>query len=393
MPYQSVISTISNSRQAAREIVHQIGAPYPDLAILFVSHHHVAELPNILDMIRENVLPHHLIGCTGESLIGRDREVEFSPAIVLWTAHLPGVKVQSFHLEQRDTKRLETATAWHEYLGVSPESHPAFIVFPEPFSIDAGACFRKLDSAFPGAIVAGGMASGATVPGQNRLFQDSTLHAQGLVGVSLEGHIQLSSVVSQGCRPIGSLHLVTRAEENLIEELGGRPALEVLQELFLEADEEERMRIQQGLHLGYVVDENLDQFGMGDFLIRNLMGVVEDRGLVISDRIQPGQTVQFHVRDSRSADEEMRCLVETRIKQMGTLPEACLMFSCNGRGTRLFDLPDHDVDVVRSFAPDCEIAGFFAQGEIGPVGKKTFIHGYTTSLLLFHGKQPAGPFD
>ncbi len=142
--------------------------------------------------------------------------------------------------------------------------------------------------------------------------------------------------------------------------------------------------MQQGLHVGRVVDEHLGKFGPGDFLIRNLMGVVNDDAVAINALVRPGQTIQFHVRDSKTADEDMKNLLTGKVSAMNQPPMGGLLFSCNGRGSRLFGAPHHDIGLVNKIAGNCEVAGFFAAGEIGPVGNKTFIHGFTSSLILFH---------
>lgn len=384
MIVKAVITTASDSDAAAAELAQAVQGFVPDLAALWVSPHYGPDYAALLDRIQEFVTPRNLLGCSGESIIGPGREVEGTPAAALWVAKMPGVRVLPFVVDQDDLTTLDTAAQWHDRLGVKPDDVPTFIVLPDPFSIQFDACLRHIDAAFPGCAVVGGVASAAKAPGENRLFLNDQILRQGMVGVSLTGDLRVSTVVSQGCRPIGDTYVITRAEDNVIYQLGGHDAYAVLGRVHDDADSTDRALMRQGVHIGRAIDEGLQTFGPGDFLIRNVTGVVENKGLTVTDNFRAGQTVQFHVRDALSADAEMRTLLESQLSKMHLPPRGGLLFNCNGRGTRLFPDPNHDIDLINEVMPECPVAGFFAAGEIGPVGGQTFIHGFTSSLLLFH---------
>jgi small ligand-binding sensory domain FIST len=206
----------------------------------------------------------------------------------------------------------------------------------------------------------------------------------------LEGPFEFRTIVSQGCRPIGRPLIVTKAEANAIQELGRRPALEVLQDLYQALSDEDQQRVQQGLHLGRVVNEYQESFGRGDFLVRNVIAIDDDGAIRVSDAIRIGQTIQFHVRDAATADEDLRSLLENdRRAHPGTEPLGALLFDCNGRGTRLFDRADHDVVAIRDALGPIPVAGFFAMGEVGPVASRHFVHGYTACLLVIERSRPS----
>jgi small ligand-binding sensory domain FIST len=210
------------------------------------------------------------------------------------------------------------------------------------------------------------------------------VHRDGAVAVMLHGGVSLRTVVSQGCRPIGRHFVITKAERNVIYELGGRPALLQLKEIFDDLPTREQQLVQHGLHVGRVVNEYQDTYAQGDFLIRNVMGIDPDHGsVVIADFVRTGQTVQFQIRDAQTADEEMRQLLSSVRKDRTAKPAGALLFTCNGRGTRLFPAPHHDAGVIRHVLGDIPLAGFFAAGELGPVGGKNFMHGFTASIALF----------
>ena len=230
----------------------------------------------------------------------------------------------------------------------------------------------------------GGMASGGRGPGESRLLQGDQSPIEGAAGVLLQGPIPMRSIVSQGCRPIGQPMVITKGHGNIIEELGGQPPLVRLQQLWKSLSPRDQQLFQQGLHIGRVINEYKSEFQRGDFLVRNVLGLDRETGsLAITDAVRLGQTVQFHVRDAESADEDLRALLQTDRSANKARPGGALVFTCNGRGTRLFSAPHHDARAVRQEMGVLPLAGFFAQGELGPVGGQNFIHGFTASVVLF----------
>lgn len=383
MKFKAALTTQADVDAAVREIRESLNGVQPDLALVFISRAHGPDFEDIYADLREAISARNLIGCIAEGVIGPKREVEDGHAISVWAARMPGVRTLPFVIDQNDVGTVEDSAAWQDHLGVKPEDQPSFIILPDPFSIDVEQCLEELDQAYPGATIVGGMSSGARNKDESRLFLNDQVLRQGLVGVSLCGPVKIETVVSQGCRPVGEPFVITKCDRNIIQELRGTPAVQVVQQLYRSAAPGDQALMEKGLHIGQVIDERLAKFGPGDFLIRNLMGVVNDTGLAITALVRPGQTVQFHVRDSASADSEMKNLLAGKIGAMPAPPTGGLLFSCNGRGHRMFGSPNHDIGVINHVAGGCEVAGFFAAGEIGPVGNKTFIHGFTSSVILF----------
>jgi small ligand-binding sensory domain FIST len=326
-----------------------------------------------------------VLGCTGEGIIGLDQELEGQPAVSVWAAGLPGVTLTPFHAT------FEHAGDGLRVAGLpAPESvtTPAlFLLLAEPFSTPGSEFLGLLDHQYPGVKAVGGMSSGGRAPGENRLLIGNTVAAEGVVGVALSGNLPIATVVSQGCRPVGGRFLITRAEGNVIFELGGRPAFACLQDMYAALSTSEQELARRGLHLGLTINEAQSQFERGDFLVRGLVGADQQEGsLAVGDLVHEGQTVQFHIRDRESASEDLNTLLtaHTQAGQMAP-PEAALLFSCNGRGRRLFGRAHHDATMVRARLGKIPVAGFFAQGEIGPVGGTNFLHGFTASLAIFGG--------
>lgn len=381
--------------EACRIALEGFGGDGPaDLAIFFVSPHYGDALAGLGAQIKQRTGAVLVAGCTGESIVGGAREVEEEPALALWLARLPGVDLVPMHLELEQTPEGGTIVGWSDRLPPRWPADSGMLMLGEPFSFPADLLLERLNEDQPGVPVMGGMASGGWTAGQNRLFLDDQMFASGAVAIWLHGAIRLRSIVSQGCRPIGRHFVVTKAERNVIFELSGQPALKQLAEIFQTLSPEEQQLARNGLHVGRVINEYQDEFRRGDFLVRNVLGVDSSTGAIaIGDFVRAGQTVQFHLRDAASADEDLRELLsEAAPSDDATAGAAAgsrgaLLFTCNGRGTRMFDTPHHDAGALQSALGDVPVAGFFAQGEAGPVGGKNFLHGFTASVALFEAKE------
>ncbi len=388
MRFSAALSTEPNTSRAIDEVCQQTVRALDagcDLAVMFVSPHHQANFAELAARIQVETRAKIVLGCTGESIVGGTREIENEPALSLWLAELPGVRLVPMHLEFQQTTEGGTIGGWPRELPAQWGKDSALLLLGEPFSFPTDVLLERLNEDQPGIRVLGGMASGGYTSGENRLFLNGEILTEGAVGVWLDGPVRIQSVVSQGCRPIGSHFVITRAERNVVHELSGRPALACLQEVFAQLSPPEQELVRKGVHLGRVVNEYQESFQRGDFLIRNVVGGDNESGAIaLGDYIRVGQTVQFHVRDTDSADHDLRELVTQSKHALGDRQAGgALLFTCNGRGTRLFSEADHDAAAISEIVGPLPLAGFFAQGEIGPIGEKNFVHGFTASLALF----------
>jgi small ligand-binding sensory domain FIST len=395
--FAAALSVEADAREAAREACRQARAELaatPNLAIAFVSGDYRDSFPELAAALHAELGAECLLGCTAESLVCGEREIEGTPALVIWLAHLPGVKLSPMHLEFARTADGHAIVGWPDDFVDSFPRDSHLLLLADPFTFPTDLLLTELNGQEPPLPVIGGMASGAMQPGDNGLLLgDSALDA-GAVGVLVQGPIRIRTIVSQGCRPIGRPFVVTKAQDNVILELGGRPALGQLQELYEALAPGDQQLAQQGLHVGQVINEYQEQFGRGDFLIRNVQGIDRQAGAIaIGDYVRVGQTVQFHVRDAATADEDLGALLSGARQDLPTVPLGALLFTCNGRGTRLFDTPHHDAGALARWWNNLPVAGFFAQGEIGPVGGKSFLHGFTASIALFETPSLASPKD
>jgi small ligand-binding sensory domain FIST len=384
----SALSTHSEWKFAldeAIEATHNSLGGTPDLGLIFFSPHHAAAADKIAATATKSLAPAILIGCTGESIAGASQEIEEEPALSLWLARWPKVKLTPMHLRFERTPEGGVLEGWPDSLAGDWSPGDFLIALGEPFTFPADYLLERMNEDRAGVPVIGGMASGAASPGDNRLICGGKTLAEGAVAVHVSGPIRLKTVVSQGCRPIGRHFVVTKAERNIISELGGKPALLQLREIFDTLPTSEQRLVQTALHIGRVVSEYKDHFGHGDFLVRNVVGIDANSGAIaVGDYLRPGQTVQFHIRDEEAADAELKQLLAAAKKEIASPPLGAVLFTCNGRGTRMFSQPHHDVNAVAVAFGPLPLAGFFAQGELGPIGQQNFVHGFTASIGLFY---------
>ncbi|HVM62932.1 MAG TPA: FIST N-terminal domain-containing protein [Verrucomicrobiae bacterium] len=368
-----------------QQVSAQLGTTRAELAVLFAHPKYVPHIEEIIDAARKAVGAQHLLGCTGAGIIGTEREVEEIPALSLLVGELPGAAIYPFHISEKDLEESTGPAFWHYQLELEPGRQPQFVLLIDPFTTRAMPLVDALTEAYPQSPMIGGLASGAQQAGENRLFIDGKVYDEGAIGIGLTGRVALRSVVSQGCRPIGEPLTVTRAEKNIVFELGGRPPMKILQEMLPQLPTRDRDLARTALFLGRVVNEYQDEFTRGDFLIRNLIGSDPQSGaLAVGDLMRTGQTVQFQVRDAQTADEDLRkLLAKERNSLAKAQPQGALLFSCLGRGERMYGTADHDIRVVQENVGPVPTAGFFCNGEIGPVGRRAFIHGFTSVIGLF----------
>ena len=401
MQWVSALSTRPSLESALKEVIEQadrlLEGP-ADLGLIFISSAFASEYSRLMPLLKELLPIPALIGCGAGGVIGTNRggmteEVEGSPAVSLSLARLPGVNVRTFHVEAEQMPDLDSPPdTWVDLLGVPAEEEPQFIILADPFSSKINDLLQGLDYAYPGAPKVGGLAGGDGTRGV-ALFCNYQLYREGTVGVALSGNIVLETIVAQGCRPIGRPYRVTEGERNILLKLEeetddpgfggtGRSPLEALRELVQTLSEEDRELAQHSLFVGLVSDEFKFVLEPGDFLIRNLLGVDPKVGAIaIGDRVRLGQRIQFHLRDARTSAEDLEMLLERyqrSAEDRGTSSAGALIFSCLGRGEGLYGEPNFDSRLFGRYLNNIPLSGFFCNGEIGPVGGNTFLHGYTS---------------
>jgi small ligand-binding sensory domain FIST len=384
----------ADAGEAARRAVGQardpLGGQLPAFAVLFASSHFSGSAGELVATVSDLTGGAPLIGCVASAVAGGAREVESEPAVSLWLAADLG-PVETFAMEFVPTG---SGGAFGGYRFGAYQSGPyqsgpgpggMHLMICDPFTFPAGDLLAHLNRHVRGAVVMGGMASGGLAQRRSLLFLDGKVLTSGAVGAHLPGAV-VRPLVAQGCRPVGDPYTVTRADGNLIFELGGRPPLARLREMAATLPARDQELLAQGPHLGLVIDEyQAEEARQGDFLVRGIVGADPTSGaMAVAGDVEVGQTVQFHVRDARSADEDLRRVLAREAGGPGGRPPAgALLFTCTGRGSRMFPGPDHDAGLLAETLGRLPVAGFFCDGELGPVGGQNFLHTFTASIALF----------
>jgi small ligand-binding sensory domain FIST len=387
MEFINRITETTLEDQIVPELLHNVSGEF-DLAILFVCPWRPYDPAAIAEQIKAKVLVRHLIICTCAGVIGREHEVEGRPAASLLLMRMPHVKITPFYLDQPQLENLKEGKDWYEILEVYPNEEPTFIVFADPFQFDGNAFLASLNQFYKGSAVVGGLASAGSAADENTLIIDGQSYSEGVVGVALTGNICVETVVSQGCRPLGETYIITKADRNIVYELAGRPFYKVLEEVLNGGTSYDRHLASEAIFIGIAMNEYKDEFKRGDFLIRGVMGVDPDSGAgAVGDYVRAGQTIQFHLRDAKTANEDLHALLKLyKNKKHKVAPHGAFVFSCNGRGMNLFNEANHDIRIIQHHLGPIPAAGFFCAGEIGPIGGINFLHGFTNSMALFYPK-------
>lgn len=378
-------------RECCEKVERELHRP-PDLAFLFVSPHHRMQYKQIPSQILKILKAKTFIGCSAGGVIGGGKEIEQKNALSLTAALLPDVEIFPFQVSNDTLPDLDARPkAWHDLLRISPEKEPHFILLLDPFTSDGDKFAMGMDYAFPKSVKVGGLASGAQRKGENMLFLNQQCYEDGLVGVGLAGNLMIDTVVAQGCRPIGEPLVITACHHNILLELNSTTPMKVLEGLFESLQPRDQHLFRTSLFLGVVMNSHQTSFSFGDFLIRNIIGVDTEKGILsVGAELREGQTVQFHLRDAQtSADDLDHMLSRYSTENQNVKARGALLFSCLGRGVYLYGTPDHDSRLFQKKIGTVPLGGFFCNGEVGPVNKTTYIHGYTSCFGLFREKKNA----
>ncbi len=376
--YASALSIHPDSFEAAAEcagqILDQLGGERPDLAVVFASNHHLDDFAQVASGLRKLLEADVLIGSTSVAVAGDHREIEDGPGLTVFAADWGGGHARGVALDAAPTGDGYRIDGWPDDL--RPDG--TLLLLADPMSFPVVDFLRISNENFADLQIIGGVASGPGRDVRCVLALDDSVRERGAVGVVLDSSVEVRTVVSQGCRPIGQPFTITGAHRNVIHELAGQPPLARLRDVISSLGDADHDLVRRGLHLGVVIDEHAPDFGRGDFLVRNLVGADESTGsLAIGELVEVGQTVQFHVRDRESADSDLAALLAD------VDGRAALLFTCTGRGQHLFGSADHDAQLLQDRLGPAALAGMFCSGEIGPIGGRTFLHGYTASVAVF----------
>jgi small ligand-binding sensory domain FIST len=370
---------LAAGREAAQSAAERLDRDTTELAFVFASGSHLAAPEAMIDGIQEVLQPGALVGCGAGGVLGSGRELEAGTGLALWAASFGGVgEAIPFH------GRLEAESGEARIVGLPDFGGArATVLLADPYTFPTDAVLEGIAVGAPGVPILGGLASAQSATGSASLILGEQVCEEGAVGVCVRG-VEVIPCVSQGAAPVGPEVTVTAGEGNVIHELAGRPALETVERLIAQLPPRERALVAGGLLIGIVVEGDKPEYEQGDFLVRGVVAADPESGrLTVGALVHPGQVIRLHARDARSADEDLRQALRLRMAALSDSGAAgALVFSCNGRGSAMFGPCDHDAEAVEHEL-GAPAAGFFAAGEIGPVGGRSFLHGFTATLAVF----------
>ena len=369
----------------ARRLRARLPAKSVSLGLVFMSPKFFPHAEQVLEILRLDAQIPLLVGCSGGGLVANAEELEGANGLVLALYSLPGAKLKGVRFTQEQVEAAAGENFWPVETGVAQDKVNGWLAFVDPFHLDGEKWLRSWNQYYSTVPVYGGLASGNFPEPRAQVYLDGEVFEDGGVAIAVGGDVALAGVISQGCTPIGEAWTLTRVEQNLIRNIANRPAYAVLSETVQNLPLEEQRKVQGNLHIGLAVNEYLEDFHRGDFLVRNLLGGDPNSGvLAVGALPRMGQTIQFQRRDADAASEDLKeLLAREKTRLANTEIYGGCLFCCNGRGKNLFGRPSHDSELVQAQFGPLGIAGFFCNGEIGPVGDRNFLHGFTAALALF----------
>jgi small ligand-binding sensory domain FIST len=390
MLFASAVTTEADLEAATSSIVgqirHQLHGEKPDLALLFFSPHFDPVAAFIAESLQAALKPGLLVGCGGQGVIGREQEIERQPAITLVAAQLPGVDLVPFYLSPKKWPELSLSPSAFRRTVKAPKDTKLIMMLADPLTMPVDEVLDVFNDWYPGIPINGGLASSGQQLRGNVLVLNERVYTAGALGISLGGAFEVDVIVSQGCRPIGRALEVTQVDKNVIMGLEGGPPLSYLEELVSGLSNEDQALLQNGLYIGRSISRQSESLGRGDFLIRGVLGVDHDTGAIaVGDHVTSGETVQFHLRDATTATEDLEMMLAPQA--LFDTPRGAFLFTCNGRGTHLYNYPNGDINTIQGILGGVDLAGFFCAGEIGPIGGRNFLHGQTASMVLFRPQE------
>ena len=386
-------SSVSNSpsldlaiEDVSREILKKLNNKKADLALIFISSHHSSYYEKIIEKIKVNIDCEIILGCSGSGVIGEGKEFEYLPGVSLTVASLPNVELKPFHFSQDELPSPdEGPDAWKDIIEVIDDNPKTIVLFPDPFSIRTEYILDGLDFAFPDTKIIGALASGGNKPGENALFVNDETYFRGCSGLVITGDFELDILVAKSCRPIGEPMIVTQSNNNIINELDGDLPIVAIKKLYDDLPEDEKDVMNNALQIGILMDRLGDIDDEITYMIRNISSIDKETGSIsIGESITDGQVIQFHLRDSQAAQEELKKMLSEYEIDDGQIIKSTLMFSSVGRGKYLLGESHHDINLYKNIiGNESPITGFFSNGEISPIGDRTYLHGYTSSFAIF----------
>jgi len=386
MKWTTAVSQQAQTTQAFREACARLATPEDapaDVLLVFFSQHH-AENARELALTMTRDFPHAIaVGCNAEGVVGSAEMGESQPSLSVMLGSLPGVKIQPlrFEAERHDARDFD----WRSELSITPAETPHFMILSQAEGFETEGLLSALDRAFPGAQIFGALVD-ARGPSGNCLLLEGHVYRSGAVGLAFSGNVRIDTVVAQACRPIGEPMIVTKHTQNIIHQFNRGNPMAVFKAMVDDLGEEDQALARHAMFVGIGVENKSGVYRPGDFVIRNLIGFNPKTGdLAIAAPIRDLDVLQFHLMDPHCTAAEFERAMSDFAAQIGpdAMPEGALLFSGISGAESRSDKALAESDISRAHFVGTPLGGFFSEGEIGPVGHTTCVHGYASTMVFF----------
>jgi small ligand-binding sensory domain FIST len=373
-------SVATAALDAATGAMEAGGLDHGQLALVFLSGDAQDAAHEVLHVVRRVTGARTVVGCSGAGVLTERRELEGESAAAVLVVQDDRLVARPIAIQSLQGDGAALAREIGDAVESTVAEGGSLMLLPDPRGFEPAPTLQGLAEVLGPVPVLGAVAAGIGEPVE---LCNTESFAGGLAGVALSGPVPLIGV-AQGCAPIGEPYVITRAERNVVHQIAGRPALEVLREAMQSVENAEERIPRAGIFAGLAMDPAKSPLERGDFLVRNLIGADPKSGAVaIAELVRVGQTIQFQLRDAQASREDLEAMLASlRARLDGRRVVAGCYFNCAGRGRGLYGEPDHDVTLIREALGEFPLAGFFGNGELAPVGRRNFFHNYTGALLL-----------
>jgi len=366
--------------EASLEAMASSGVDHADLVLVFASGEAYPAAHEMLHAVRRVTGARVVVGASGAGVLCERREVEGETAVSVLAVKDDRLVATPFLVPHQGAGGADVALAVAAQASTTVAEGGCLFLLPDVAGFDPSALLGGLDAELGAVPVVGALAAGS--PAFELYATDAARGA--LPGIALSGARPIIGV-AQGCTPIGDPYVVTRADGNIVLEIGSRPALSVLRDAVTSTPGDPERAQRAGIFAGLAVDPTKSPLERGDFLVRNLVGADQATGAIaIGDAVRVGQTIQFQLRDADASREDLEITLAGVARALdGRRPAFGCYFDCAGRGQGLYGVPDHDVTLIKKRLGAFPLAGFFGNGELAPVGGRNFFHTYTGVLVVF----------
>jgi small ligand-binding sensory domain FIST len=377
-------STLSAAAAASRDAMARAGLTQADFALVFATIPHATLYPRMLERIAEITRTRHVVGCSAMGIITSDGEVEDEPAIAVLVLASDTVVATPFLVRSLRQQGGLAARRLTGLLANARSAQDLLMLFPDTLTLQASPFLDGLYRTWPGVAAVGGGASENGTQMHTYQWCGTEVASDAVCGALFSGGVSRAIGHTMACHPVAHPLLVTRAEGNVIYELGGRPAYEVFTHLLREWAITDLRTAASVFFLGFPSDPTQTCLLPGEYYVRNIHGVDPHEGSVLAGSpVREGQVVSFTIRDPAGARRDMETMVEELSKVCtGRTPRFGMYFNCCGRGTALYGQANVDLDIIRQEFGDLPIIGFFTYAEIGPTGDGPCLHNYAGVLTL-----------